>query len=862
HTFVLYRHEKNHHQANVALLREVVAMDPTTHFGQGAQGMLKLMGEAVGEEMNVRPQPLALKPRIGLELQAKKPLTINKTIPVYAYASLMLSPETIETIRQRRGGAAFLERFFSDQTWAEDFFGSGPAKPSWDACFLILEEIAWQVPLTDRGLKKWATAAALNAGEGNREAVLRLMVALADIRARKLLVRGVEELPVGLLRYVVTPGQTTAEELLWLAKTHNVPPRAYSGVCWYAPYRLDNFFGDSIHGAHYYVPWDHAYNRREASRKVGGVCGSLSYYGSLAAKAHGLPSTPGGQPAHCAYSLFVPSEKRWWLCYNVNPYTGAHFQMWHYSFDYLPLAADLFLAPSRKEALRLFWKAEVARLRSEPAVVRSPMTCKIYANWNERTLPKSTALPPLTREDKNVRSFTADQGGEGLLERTLLVWNGTYEVKRPTEVRFTLASDDGADLTLDGKVLITNDGCHGMSPAKEAVVLLAPGKHPFEVRYFNYGGGRGLSLDATPTVAFSTERMAAFARAAHKAPAGYDLFVAWEKWLAQAKGAPTEAWITFAEAVVKGLANHPRPAWDLLSRTAIPAIQKAKGEDALAQQLAAWHGIIRQDDRPVAEFCDFAAILKQQATLLKTDAQKLTLFRGALSGQFDTRDAFGIVMRWGGEVFLKEDGLAQQYVAIVSDVLREKGAAADMGNFLDGAIRKASEAGNLTAFQRLSDLCNTLRPPASRQPLKLTFTQAPLLSDKGLLRTSTTSNWDQPGNYRAVIDGQTAIGNFHTASESAPWAEVELPGMADISAVYIENIHTQNNSRAVPFNVTISQNGKDWKKVANATTSQETWQFTFPPVKGRFVRVTWTGNADAKTFLHFRKFTVHGKKLY
>jgi hypothetical protein len=137
-----------------------------------------------------------------------------------------------------------------------------------------------------------------------------------------------------------------------------------------------------------------------------------------------------------------------------------------------------------------------------------------------------------------------------------------------------------------------------------------------------------------------------------------------------------------------------------------------------------------------------------------------------------------------------------------------------------------------------------------------------LLSDKGLLRLSTTSQWDQPGNYRSVIDGLKAVGNFHTASESAPWAEVELAGMAMVDSVFIENVRTHNNARAVPFKVEVSEDGKSWKQVAASDQSKDEWAFTFTPVKARFVRATWTGGPNNKTFLHFRKFTVHGKKLY
>lgn len=865
HTYVLYRNVEERREQNIALLREVVEMDPTTHFGQGALGRLKHIG-AVKEVPSCRPEPVALKPRKELDAQAAQAIAVsvnkaNLTNPVFSYAKAVLKPETLATIRQREGGAAFLKAFFSDRTWMEDFFGSGPAKPSWDTCLLMLDELAWQVPLTNRALKKWATAAALNASESNRDAVLRLFVTFVEVRARKLLARGAEDLPVGMLRYVLTPAQVTAEELAWLAKTHNVPPRAYSGVCWYAPYRTFNFFGDSVQGPHYYVSWEHVYNRREAARKVGGVCGALSYYGSLAAKAHGLPSTPGGQPAHCAYPFFVPSENYWWICYNVHPYTGAHYQMWHYSFDYLPLAADTFFAEKRLETLRLFWQAEVKRLRKYPQPEISPMTCRIYPNWKAKTLPAANQMPELLRVDEGVTTFDVNQAGNGIRDYVVLVWEGTIKVPKTCQVELSLTSDDGSELILDGKQVIDNNGSHGMVN-KAANLTLTAGEHPFTLRYFNYDGGRGLDFKVTARYPYDAKVMAGYAQALKHAPGSYDILDAWEKELTLALDVPITAWEAFIEAAAQGLAAHPRPAWDLLSRHALSLVGQVRGKDALAKLMARLHGVIRQDDRLVSEFCDFSAVLDNLAKLLETDEQRFTFFRGALAGQVGTKDAFGIVMHWGGKHFLGQAEQAKRYVAIVGEVLREAGDSADVGKFVDGAIREAANAGNLTAFQSLNDLREALVKGTPRKALDLSFTQAPLLSDKGLLRLSTTSNWDQPGNYRAVIDGKEAVGNFHTASESAPWVEVELPGMAEVSAVYIENVHTQNNGRAVPFKVEVSEDAKRWKQVAKADRSQDEWKLTFAPVKGRFVRVTWTGGEGKKTFLHFRKVTVHGKKLY
>ena len=64
----------------------------------------------------------------------------------------------------------------------------------------------------------------------------------------------------------------------------------------------------------YISPWTHVYGTGAgdrpfaACRQVGGVCGTLSGYGSAAARAHGVMATTVGQPSHCAYVVRVGDE--------------------------------------------------------------------------------------------------------------------------------------------------------------------------------------------------------------------------------------------------------------------------------------------------------------------------------------------------------------------------------------------------------------------------------------------------------------------------------------------------------------------------------------------------------------------------
>lgn len=62
-------------------------------------------------------------------------------------------------------------------------------------------------------------------------------------------------------------------------------------------YTGHNFFGDTIQGPLFYVPWRDLHTTAENTQIIGGVCGGLSYFGTMAAQAHGIPAYPVGQPA-------------------------------------------------------------------------------------------------------------------------------------------------------------------------------------------------------------------------------------------------------------------------------------------------------------------------------------------------------------------------------------------------------------------------------------------------------------------------------------------------------------------------------------------------------------------------------------
>lgn len=76
-------------------------------------------------------------------------------------------------------------------------------------------------------------------------------------------------------------------------------------------------------------------------------------------------------------------------------------------------------------------------------------------------------------------------------DNVAVVFEGRLEIPVGGAYAFTLASDDGSKLYIDGKTVVDNDGDHGVVSAHGSVDL-KPGLHEVRVEWFNGGGGAWL----------------------------------------------------------------------------------------------------------------------------------------------------------------------------------------------------------------------------------------------------------------------------------------------------------------------------------------------------------------------------------
>jgi hypothetical protein len=70
---------------------------------------------------------------------------------------------------------------------------------------------------------------------------------------------------------------------------------------------------------------------------------------------------------------------------------------------------------------------------------------------------------------------------------------GLIRIPRDGVYAFFTESDDGSQLSIDGSLLVNNDGLHGVLERK-GVVALASGYHSIKVDFFQKGGGAGLNV--------------------------------------------------------------------------------------------------------------------------------------------------------------------------------------------------------------------------------------------------------------------------------------------------------------------------------------------------------------------------------
>ncbi|MCQ2367530.1 MAG: discoidin domain-containing protein [Kiritimatiellae bacterium] len=348
---------------------------------------------------------------------------------VREYIKKRVGEDTIKQIQAKEGGKKFLETFFADQEWMEEFAGSGPVwikdrsndfEGDMGAALKALDLLYWNdkpidkdgtLFMTTRIGRNIATSFALNHGHAvfvNNNGVAYKELTADDRRRevkdasawdqeklvlhmdayRRWYIDGTlddhcEDYDTREWREVTNFGQNaelTIDDLEWIHNIANVNTGNAGHVCHpHIAYRLWNCFGASVHGSMYYQPWKHRWNEQELRHRVGCVCGGISKFGSGQAAAHGIKAYTAGQPGHCAFQVWNYVKNRWDVGNYVGPPTGSHFAFGKMNdFEANNEMVLYYQNPARMDAEYLRWQAHLSG-KSEDFI---KSMAKVRGNWH------------------------------------------------------------------------------------------------------------------------------------------------------------------------------------------------------------------------------------------------------------------------------------------------------------------------------------------------------------------------------------------------------------------------------------------------------------------------------------------------
>lgn len=310
-----------------------------------------------------------------------------------------------------KGGSKLMEMIGGDPEWASQFAFTGECvRPG--MALSILKKISKDNPdmIKNRMVRDIATATALEYAKSNwdqQDAVERANFYIQSWKDDRLNTV-FDTIPFWQRRMVCgCKGDNdygSIASLRWAQDNMRLPADRYSSSCWRCAYRLNNIYGDSIHGPLYYAPFESELgdNREAMTHYIGGVCGSLSHFGAFAALANGVPALTAGEPGHCAYIVLVGDT--WTPAYSLSWDRGLHWQVFRnvHSYSSLHSASELYSGEQKNETeLSNTWRVlggvkaaagDIAQATTcyEKAAKTQPRNWMAWREWRE-TLEKSDA---------------------------------------------------------------------------------------------------------------------------------------------------------------------------------------------------------------------------------------------------------------------------------------------------------------------------------------------------------------------------------------------------------------------------------------------------------------------------------------
>ncbi|MBC8766789.1 alkaline phosphatase family protein [Arenibacter sp. BSSL-BM3] len=113
-------------------------------------------------------------------------------------------------------------------------------------------------------------------------------------------------------------------------------------------------------------------------------------------------------------------------------------------------------------------------------------------------LDNLTSIPSLENRKPDAKGtcfeITSDEVKEEIRSNTVVRFSTNIQIEKEDRFTFYTNSDDGSKLWVDNKLIVDNDGDHGVVE-KNGSIVLKQGSHPLQVVWFNGGGSGWLNVD-------------------------------------------------------------------------------------------------------------------------------------------------------------------------------------------------------------------------------------------------------------------------------------------------------------------------------------------------------------------------------
>lgn len=130
-----------------------------------------------------------------------------------------------------------------------------------------------------------------------------------------------------------------------------------------------------------------------------------------------------------------------------------------------------------------------------PSGFDAPVYYKLYRNVPGNEMPDFTKFGKASSIGY-IDSFSLNELGVSTEDHFAVLFTSNLVVEKEAEYRFQVKSDDGANLYIDGQIVVANPSAHNIMP-KYGKVTLAPGKHVMKVEFLEISSVQSLSINVS-----------------------------------------------------------------------------------------------------------------------------------------------------------------------------------------------------------------------------------------------------------------------------------------------------------------------------------------------------------------------------